>query len=57
MMELVNGMIVTMEQFEEIEEMECVTDVEDCGMSGRVIGGHLYNVKCEDGEEYEVVVK
>ena len=56
-MELVNGMVVTLEELQENEEMECVTNVEDCGMSGRIIGGHLYNVICEDGEEYEVVVK
>ena len=56
-MELVNGMVVNLEELEEIEEMENVVKVENCGLSGRVIGGTLFNVVCVDGEEYEVILK
>ena len=55
-MDLVNGMVVNLEELQEIEEMENVI-IENCGLSGRIIGGTLFNVVCSDGEEYEVILK
>lgn len=54
--ELLEKEIVTLEEYEEIECHEDVENTEDCGMSGREIGCHLYTVTV-DGEEFEVLVK
>lgn len=46
--------IVTVEQLEEIEMMEEVTEVENNGGSGQHYGKTWYSVKLQDGEEIQV---
>lgn len=49
--------ILTPEQFEEIEESEYVTKVENCGMSGKEIGCNYFNVIFTDGDEMDIYVQ
>lgn len=46
--------IVTLKELEEIEQHEQVTNVEDCGMSGKYVGKHWYVITTEDQEEYNI---
>lgn len=55
--ELLNNEVVTMEQMEEIEMHEEVTAVENCGTSGQVVNGTLYEVQFEDGETIDIILK
>jgi predicted xylose isomerase-like sugar epimerase len=54
--ELVEQEKLTLEEFEQLEEMAQVKEVEDNGMSGRYYGWHWYTVKTNDGE-FDVYVK
>lgn len=57
LVELLEKEIVTLEELEEIECFEEVTEVENCGNSGKHIGCTWFNVKAIDGEEYSIYVK
>lgn len=56
LIELVEKEIITLEELQEVEEMENIT-VEDNGMSGRNIGCHWYTAITEDKEEFDLYVK
>lgn len=53
LMNLVNKEMVTLEELTTILESEYVTNLEDCGMSGRYYGKHWY-VATIDNEEYDL---
>lgn len=56
LMELVEKERITVDEYNEIEEMEEVTEIEDNGMSGHYAGWHWYTVKTEE-DEYDIYVK
>ena len=52
--ELLNGEIVTREQFEEIEEHEEAARGENNGNSGNIPGATWYTIYFTDGEEADI---
>jgi len=55
--ELLNGQIVTEEQFEEIEQHEEVARIENNGGSGRYPSCTWHTVYFTDGEEIDIYYK
>lgn len=48
--------VITIEQMEELEESEFVTDVENCGGSGYYVGKQLYCVTLVDETTIDVCI-
>lgn len=51
--ELIEKQILTYEELSELEEMKEVIEIEDCGLSGRYINKHYWNVITKNSE-YDV---
>lgn len=55
--ELLNGRVISREEFEIIEENQEVANVENNGSSGTIPGATWYTVYFTDGEEIDIYFK